>query len=65
MLIDNGVDINLCDKDGCNVFFYVLINGYGIIVEFLLKNEVDVNLILKDGISVLMIVCENGFESII
>nr|XP_022286571.1 uncharacterized protein LOC111099549 isoform X2 [Crassostrea virginica] len=65
LLLNNGADVNLCNKDGYSPLFKGSANGHDSIVQLLLNNGADVNLCNEDGCSPLFIGSENGHDSIV
>lgn len=64
-MLKNGVNCELCLKDGISFFYIVLKNGYDSIVYILLKIGIDINMCVGEGIIFLYIVCWNGYVSIV
>ncbi|XP_062569028.1 uncharacterized protein LOC134231122 [Saccostrea cucullata] len=62
-LLNNGADINACDKDGNSPLSIACDFGYDSPVQLLLNNGADINLCDNDGFSPLYIACQNGHDS--
>lgn len=64
-MLNRGVIINLCKRNGESFLYVVCKNGYDCILECLFKNGVDINLFIKNGESFFYVVCVNGYWSIV
>ncbi|XP_052695777.1 serine/threonine-protein phosphatase 6 regulatory ankyrin repeat subunit C-like, partial [Crassostrea angulata] len=63
VLLSNGADINLCDKDGASPLHGACENGHDSTLQLLLNNGANINLCDKDGTSPLYMACQYGHDS--
>nr|XP_034330634.1 uncharacterized protein LOC105344498 isoform X7 [Crassostrea gigas] len=63
LLLSNGADINLCNKNGATPLYIACQNGHNSTVQLLLSNGADLNLCDEDGTSPLFVACQNGHNS--
>lgn len=63
LLLGNGANINLCDKDGTSPLYVACQEGHDSTVQLLLSKGADINLCDEDGSSPLSIACHEGFIS--
>lgn len=61
-LLNNGADINLCNKNGYSPLYLACFDGHHSTVEILLKNRANINSCSKNKTSPLYIACLNGHE---
>ncbi|XP_062593543.1 ankyrin-1-like [Saccostrea cucullata] len=62
LLLNNGADINLCEKNGASPLHVACHDGHDSTVQLLLNNGADINLCEKNGASPLYIACQNGHD---
>lgn len=63
LLLRNGANINLCDKDETSPLYVACQEGHYSTVQLLLSNGADINVRDNDGSSPLSIACHEGFTS--
>ena len=65
ILLENGADVNVKNRDNWTALMWASWNGYKEIVEILLENGADVNVKNRDNWTALMWASWNGYKEIV